>query len=391
VPRSIHVVVGGLFGSESKGRVSASIVTRLMTNAPDAHVTCIRVAGPNAGHVVWAIPPKDLVDADVANNPAPPPMQRFAMRQIPVGFVHPHVRLYIAPGSEVSVAVLESEIHELETAGFQIRDRLYISPQATILDNTHMQRETDLVKSIGSTGKGIGACRADRLMRIARLVRDNEIIQGLLPAANIRELHEEINRDSNEHVVIEGTQGYGLGLHSGYYPKVTSSDCRAVDFLAMSGVTPWAAPEPDLQIHVVIRPYPIRVAGDSGPLIGETTWENLGLPAEKTTVTQKIRRVGQFDPELVTRAIEANGTNRVSLHLAMADQVVPEVKYMDSPTDIHSLSDENRKKLLDFLVSIPHHAKLRSLGTGPATQIWLSAGEVNRMLKLNPNTMMSTL
>jgi adenylosuccinate synthase len=166
VPRSIHVVVGGLFGSESKGRVSASIVTRLMTNAPDAHVTCIRVAGPNAGHVVWAIPPKDLVDADVANNPAPPPMQRFAMRQIPVGFVHPHVRLYIAPGSEVSVAVLESEIHELETAGFQIRDRLYISPQATILDNTHMQRETDLVKSIGSTGKGIGACRADRLMRV---------------------------------------------------------------------------------------------------------------------------------------------------------------------------------------------------------------------------------
>ena len=72
---------------------------------------------------------------------------------------------------------------------------------------------------------------------------------------------------------------------------------------------------------MVLRSYPIRVAGDSGPLPNETTWEDIAKSAgmtadirEYTTVTKKLRRVGNFDAELVRRAIDVNAPNRVVLN-----------------------------------------------------------------------------
>lgn len=367
MPRIIDVVVGGAFGSESKGRVTASLIDQIYQSQPDAYVTCVRVAGPNAGHIVWAVPPS-------AREPEKP--EKFAMRQIPVGFVHPRTRLYIGPGSEINPDVLSEELNMLENAGYSdIRQRLHISPQATWLTHEHIAAEVDLVRAIGSTGKGIGAARADRIRRQARLICDYPAIGDLIPENNLRELHDQINATYPERVVIEGTQGYGLGLHAGYYPKCTSSDCRAIDMLAMSGISPWAH-ESLVNIHLVIRPFPIRVAGDSGPLAGETSWAELGLPVEFTTVTKKPRRVGTFDPELVTRAIHANGASRTQLHLAMTDQIVPECKFMDSYHDLMVLTPEARAKLVGFLQSVPYNWLIRSLGTGPHSQIWLGANQL---------------
>src|SRR5205085_5179692 len=66
---------------------------------------------------------------------------------------------------------------------------------------------------------------------------------------------------------------------------------------------------------------PIRVAGDSGPLIHETSWDEIatlaGCPAqlqEFTSVTHKLRRVGHFDPELVRKAIMVNEPTRLVLN-----------------------------------------------------------------------------
>jgi len=367
----IDVVVGGAYGSESKGRVTAALIGQIYTAQPDAYVTCIRVAGPNAGHIVWATPPKPK------DGPRPTEPEKFAMRQIPVGFVHPHCRLYIGPGSEVNPDVLSDELNMLEQAGYHnIRERLYISPQATWLTHDHIAAEKSLVGAIGSTGKGIGAARADRLMRNAKLISEFPTIGDLIPERNLVELHEQINAVNNERVVIEGTQGFGLGLHAGHYPKCTSSDCRAIDMMAMSGVTPWSTVDTLVNIHLVIRPFPIRVAGDSGPLAGETNWADLGLPVEYTTVTQKPRRVGQFDPELVQRAVIANGADRVQLHLAMADQLVPECKHMSSYHDLLVLAPESRQTLVKFLQSVPYNWRIRSLGTGPLSQIWLAKNQL---------------
>ena len=82
-----------------------------------------------------------------------------------------------------------------------------------------------------------------------------------------------------------------------------------------------------MSVWVCARVYPIRVAGNSGSMQGETTWEDLGLEPETTTVTHKVRRVGEWDPGLIRDAVTANGgAPAVRVALTMADQKVPEVE-----------------------------------------------------------------
>lgn len=312
----LQVIVGGLFGSEAKGHVAGYLAS---DNNP---IMAIRVAGPNAGHSV--VNPKTGV--------------KHALRQIPVAMVtDPNAVCCIAAGSEVDIEVLANEIDMLEEDGINIRGagRLKIDPSATILTAAHKADElaASLTDRIGSTGKGIGAARAARLMRTAARVADYQLtLSG--EGVDIVPIAEMVQYMPNETTVqIEGTQGYGLGLHTAYYPQVTSSDCRAIDFMAMAGMNPWWFE--GLEIWVVVRPYPIRVAGNSGPLHEETTWDALGLPPEYTTVTKKMRRVGRWDTALVRAAIQANGgytrsgvrdpLGAVHLALTMADQLDPQV------------------------------------------------------------------
>src|SRR5699024_7206253 len=81
----------------------------------------------------------------------------------------------------------------------------------------------------------------------------------------------EHQTDQNLHVVVEGTQGYWLGLHAGHYPQSTSNNARPIDFLAMAGLNPW---EWDFYPIGVTRTNPIRVAGNSGPLPAKPTGTN---------------------------------------------------------------------------------------------------------------------
>lgn len=309
---TLQVVVDGQYGSTGKGSVAAHLARN--SSKP---VSAVRVAGPNAGHTA--------VDQDG---------QRWPLRCIPVAaVVNPSAQLYLAAGSEIDISVLLREVEALEAAGHKIRDRLTIDPLATILEARHHHTEAaaQLTDRIGSTGKGIGAARADRIMRTAAVVRDTDL-QDLCAIAPVAPLLRGALA-ADELLQIEGTQGYGLGLHTDNYPQVTSSDCRAVDFVAMAGVSPWDPVVTDLEIVVVYRPYPIRVAGNSGPLKGETTWEGLGLPEERTTVTHKVRRVGHWDPALALAALHANGgpSDHVHVALTMADQLDPAVAGVTTP------------------------------------------------------------
>jgi adenylosuccinate synthase len=146
-------------------------------------------------------------------------------------------------------------------------------------------------------------------------------------AADIRELgsyltdvSDALNRalDRGEDVIVEGTQGFGLSLHhSKSYPYVTSRDTTAAAFLSDAGLSPLLVTD----IIMVIRTYPIRVAGSSGPLSNEISWEEIGhraryagVPAEFTTVTGNLRRVSEFDWELVERAVKVIRPTMLALH-----------------------------------------------------------------------------
>jgi adenylosuccinate synthase len=339
----VTVVVGAQFGSEGKGAIAGHLGKEMFGDD-----IAVRVAGPNAGHTAYD-----------ANH------REWKLRAVPVAAVtSSNCRLHIASGSEIDTEVLIGEIQDLDDAGFNVSSRLTISPAATILHPKYIgdEQSMGLVGRIGSTGKGIGAARAARIMREA----DTAMSSPTLARWLFDDCGYDMDFGTYDKVVIEGTQGYGLGLHTPFYPTVTSSDCRAVDFLAMCGISPWAEWIGELDVILVARIYPIRVAGPSGPLKGETTWEDLGLPIERTTVTQKVRRVGEWDQDLVIEAIAANGGGnfnpRVGMALTMLDQKFPTVKDRTTLDDPHAMEFvEDLEQRLEINIDY--------VGTGPETVV----------------------
>jgi adenylosuccinate synthase len=353
VASKLMVVVGGQYGSEGKGAVAAYLTH------PDRFEggMAIRVAGPNAGHSAIG------VDG-----------QKYALRQLPVAAVtNPNAKLVIAAGSEIDPQVLWDEVQLLEGRGFDVLSRLTVDESATVIEEKHRLAELNysLVTRLGSTGKGIGAARADRAMRGADTAISHTMLAELVPLGNTARLVTTHMGYDNLPVLIEGTQGYGLGLHTWHYPKTTSSDCRAVDFLAMAGISPWASHVNQFQVWVCVRPFPIRVAGPSGWLKEETTWEDLGLAQERTTVTQKIRRVGRWDSNLAREAILANGgpAGAVRVALTMGDQLDNRIEGLTEWND--GLADSPVWRFVRQ-VQADTGTAVSLLGTGPGTMIDLS-------------------
>lgn len=372
---TLQVVVGGQAGSEGKGAIAAFLA------AEHTAGLSVRVAGPNAGHtVIGHCPPDCAGDRALDHLPSAHP---WRLRQVPVAAVsNPSEQLAIAAGSEIDLQVLLDEVTSLNDAGYRVSDRLAVDASATLITKRHLFAEQDsgLVSGIGSTGKGVGAARADRAFRSAELLGDHPG-QADFPFW----IHDSVASSIAQHlrlggeVLIEGTQGYLLGQHAGHYPKCTSSDCTAIDFLSMAGVSPWLVPESSLQVWVVFRTFPIRVAGDSGPLLGETTWEDLGLPTELTTVTRKPRRVGLWDDHAARAAMYANGLTTyrpgpVRAALTMADQVLPALA---GATRYDKLDEEESANLSRLMAqrSSDLGRLIELVGTGPNSVIDLRTKE----------------
>lgn len=344
---TLQVVVGGLYGSEAKGAICGHLSKEV------ENLLAIRVGGANAGHSVV--------------NPATG--VKHALRQIPVAAVtNPAATLLLAAGSEIDLTVLTAELLMLEADGIKVRDRLYVDESATIMEpeDANVEAVHYLTEKIGSTGKGIGAARARRIMRTANTAGQIALM-GKLPDTGIWVVDGAASLDVRrfENIQIEGTQGYGLGLHTAHYPQVTSSDCRAIDFLSMAGISPWGVNQ-GLEVWIVYRPYPIRVAGNSGYLRGETTWEALGLEPEYTTVTKKMRRVGQWDSGLARAALIANGgpSPHVKIALSMADQLDPAVAGSTSSTVL-----QQSASVYEFVRAMESDlsSRVQLIGTSPST------------------------
>lgn len=290
----VSIVVGGQFGSEGKGKVSLELVRM----ATERRIAVVRVGGPNSGHTAY----------DRSG-------QKFALRQLPAGAVDRNVDVVFPAGSFIDVDVLQSEIEILDYP----RDRIFISPFANIItpEQKAWEREAGLVSGIGSTGSGVGAAVMAAVAREASnfpLQRHDamhcEPLEHYMRDTTLL-MREWL--DTNARIIVEGTQGFGLSLYDGgYWPKATSRCTTAASALAESGLSPIDVDK----VVLVIRTFPIRVAGNSGPLPGETTWEAIAGSLETdtdlrefTTVTNKLRRVGSFDADLVRQAIATNNPN----------------------------------------------------------------------------------
>src|SRR5882724_6245243 len=199
----LQIVVGGQFGSEAKGHVAAQLAARL--DSP----LVIRTGGPNAGHTVVG-----------------PDGRTHKLRQLPTAVVsNPGATIAISAGSLIDPTVLEREMAEQEL-DYAYCERLIIDPAATVISDRHKRAEAlDQNLSGWSTQKGIGAARADRVMRQADTVQryygnraDPWFSQ--MSVSNIARNH----LGNGQSVLIEASQGYGLRVPTKFYPKTTSPD-----------------------------------------------------------------------------------------------------------------------------------------------------------------------
>ena len=286
----VTVVVGGQFGSEGKGKICAHLA------AKDNVDFMVRCGGPNSGHTVYH------------------EGERYQLRQVPSGFVNPNARLLVAPGALVNPQVF---LNEVEMCGLD-PSRIGIDRNAGVIEDFDLQNEQalDLNGRLGSTGAGVGSAVSRRALRgqnfrLAKyhpeLKRFKTSVRDELSAALMRE----------QSVVVEGTQGFGLSLyHADQWPFRTSRDTTAHSFLSEVGIG-----VRNFEVIMAIRTYPIRVAGRSGPLPNEISWEDVRreskypFPIEEfTTTTNRLRRVAKFDWRVVEQAVAANAPTQIALH-----------------------------------------------------------------------------
>jgi adenylosuccinate synthase len=338
----VSVVVGGQFGSEGKGKVALEIVRCDRTVA-----AAIRVGGTNSGHTAIAADGKT-----------------YALRQLPAASVDRSVKVILPPGSYIDITIFRDEVRRL---GFG-PDQVAVSPMARIITGEHKAWEhaANLNRAIGSTQSGTGAAVMAMTARGATSFPLHSVQAEEVPELQpfLADTGSQLRGllDGGRRIVIEGTQGFGLSLlQGGYWPKATSRDTTAAGFLAEAGLSPRDVDD----ITLVVRCHPIRVAGDSGPLTDETTWEQIAAEGEVvgdirefTTVTAKVRRVGRFDPEIVCRAIQANQPTRIVLN---------HLDYIDPRVREGILTAKARAFVENVETRIDHQVDW--LGTGPSKVI----------------------
>lgn len=288
----VSVIFGGQWGSEGKGKTTHFFAKKLNASA------VVRVGGTNSGHTI-------VTDEG----------KKIAFRILPVASILEGVTCVLPAGSYIDINVLEKEVQLSKIE----KKLLKIHPNAVIIKESDGLYETNvnLNKKIGSTESGTGSAIISRIKRNSEvlLAKDCKELQPYL-CDTIDYLRNELNK--SHEIIIEGTQGFGLSLlHTKEYPFATSRDTSAAAFVSEAGLSPFDVKN----IIMTLRTFPIRVAGNSGPLPKETTWEYVSevsqsnfLLSEHTTVTKRIRRVAEFDMDVVRRSINTNSPNIIVLN-----------------------------------------------------------------------------
>lgn len=294
----VSIVIGGQFGSEGKGKTALEIVRR-----SHEAVVVARVGGPNVEHTSY----------DRSGT-------RHTLRQLPASCVDGDVDVVFPAGSYIDVDLLAAEMKTLNLS----RKRVSVSPFARVITSRHREWEqaSNLINTIGLTGSGVcGAVMASVARGAASpflhspCAADDSKLEGLVADVSGR-LRRDV--ESGARVVVEGSHGFGVSLlDGGCWPHATARCTTAAGALAEAGLSPVDVDD----VTMAVRSFPIREAGDTGPLVGETTWEAIAaetdhpdIQSELTLATGLARRVAHFDPKLVRRALDANRPTRLVLN-----------------------------------------------------------------------------
>lgn len=304
------LVIDLQFGSTGKGLLCGYLAEQ------NRYDTVVAAWGPNAGHT--------YINGEG---------KRCIVTMLPVGAHFPWCKsVLIGPGAVVNLDALRAECdHAYDVFGATFE--LYIHPAAVRLEPRHSQAEREGSNiTIGSTMKGMGAAVIEKIQRDATrppLMRDAVFDFDDFPCdVHVSEDLYDFKLDQACSVLIEGAQGYSLGIHrSRFWPYTTSREVTVAQVLSDCAI-PWKDAR---QVRVIgtARTFPIRVAnrfneageqvGTSGPVYPdqrELQWEELGIEPELTTVTKLPRRIFTFSLEQMRQAVRANGVHFIFLNFA---------------------------------------------------------------------------
>ncbi len=324
------IIVGTQWGDEGKGKIIDLL-------SADFDYIVRYQGGSNAGHTVVV---KD---------------KEYIFHLIPSGILHKGAVCCIGNGVVIDPAVLIKEIRELSAKGISSKGRLKISSLAHVIMPYHkvldQLRESKRTQKIGTTGRGIGPCYADKISRCGirmvdllskRIFREklednlrekNEVFKKAYQyrAFDFRKIYKEYLSYADflseyiddiavvldkayslkKDILFEGAQGTFLDIDFGTYPFVTSSSAISAGACVGSGVSPRRIDK----IIGVAKAYTTRVG--EGPFVTEFKDKFAEFMRAKGNefgaTTGRPRRCGWFDAVMVRRSILLNGINEIAI------------------------------------------------------------------------------
>ena len=316
------VVIGAQWGDEGKGKITDYL-------AEGAEVVVRYQGGNNAGHTVEA------------NG------KKYKLHLIPSGILYEESLCIIGNGVVIDPAAFFEEIEYLKNEGTEVTPKkLIVSDRAHLIMPYHKILDGLAEKSrgsadIGTTGKGIGPCYADKHERSGLRICDllhkeifaerlkinidakNKIIKGIYGGEELdfetvynkyMEYAEKLKpfitdasvvlydlMKAGKKVLFEGAQGTLLDIDYGTYPYVTSSHPISGGVSIGAGIGPMMLTNAvgvckAYTTRVGKGPFPTELEDEMGEMIREKGFEY-------GTTTGRARRCGWLDLVIVKYAV----------------------------------------------------------------------------------------
>jgi len=341
-----YVLVDGQFGSTGKG-----LLAGVLANYGAGAIThCTTNAGPNSGHTAYL--PGQLAGAVEE--------RKIVTQQVPVASAFLSLMGYGCDTLINAGAMIEPEILRREVEEWLDYKRVFIHPNAAVIDPEDVLRDKAIVSAIAGTGKGTGPALAQKVLRDPNATAES-YYQPMLPGTDGSGFDRTWDRFwdwSRDVVFVETAQGYSLGLNSSrFYPNVTSRECSVQQALADARI-----PAQMLQRAVACyRTFPIRVGNTDNSSGGwypdqrETTFEALGQEPEITTVTKRVRRIAEWSRIQFRESIACNMPDVVFINFM---NYLPEDRW----NEFLSLMK------LDYMAVMGHAPEAILIGTGPRSR-----------------------
>lgn len=291
-----HVLVDGQYGSTGKGVLAAWLVEHAIAqNRIFAGV--ISNAGPNSGHTFYHDDEKHVLKQ----------LPTFAVASSLWGRYIPAV---LSAGAVINPAILEAEALKYPKVP------IIVHPNAAVIRPEDIEAEhSGSVAAVAGTASGTGAAIARKVLREPDAIWGNHWARESMPD-NVATGRVTFHTNRLPYFV-EVSQGFSLGLNQQFYPKGTSRECTVQQAIADAGIPARHVSK----VYLSLRTWPIRVGDHGGHSSGgwyadqrETSWAELGVEAELTTVTKRVRRVASFSPQQFRDAARSNEPDWVFLN-----------------------------------------------------------------------------